>query len=42
VINIVLEETAASIVRGEDFFWVMTLVWKVATLQMEAGSSSDM
>jgi len=29
-----LEETAASIVRGEDFC-VMTLVWKVATLQME-------
>jgi len=35
VITIVLEETAASIVRGKDF-WVMTLVWKVATLQMEA------
>jgi len=36
VITIVLEETAASIVRAEDFFWVMTQVWKVATLQMVA------
>jgi hypothetical protein len=36
VITIVLEETAASILRGEDFFWVMALAWKVVTLKMEA------
>lgn len=36
VITVVLEETASSIFRGEEFFWVMTLVWKVATLKIEA------